>query len=91
MTLKVKKKSYLSDITNCLTSRGDQAFFFLFLFVCLFLKRGEKERQRHDRSLCTDVPPPSDKIGRREKNREKSLLPIFSEGGGTWTSVHRLA
>ena len=33
-------------------------------------------------SLCTDVRPPS------EKSREKSLLPIFSEGGGT--SVHRL-
>ena len=31
-------------------------------------------------SLCTDVPPPS------EKNREKS--PDFSEGGGT--SEHRL-
>ena len=26
------------------------------------------------------------KVGRREKNREKFLLPIFSEGGGT--SVH---
>ena len=33
-------------------------------------------------SLCTDVPPPSEKTG------EESLLPIFSEGGGT--SVHRL-
>ena len=30
-------------------------------------------------SLCTDVPPPSEKI---------SLLPIFSEGGGT--TVYRL-
>ena len=35
-------------------------------------------------SLCTDVPPPS------EKNREKSLFSrFFSEGGGT--SVHRLS
>ena len=32
-------------------------------------------------SLCTDVPSPSKKSG------EETLLPIFSEGGGT--SVHR--
>ena len=38
-------------------------------------------------SLCTDIPPvPQKKSG--EDKREESLLPIFSEGGGT--SVHRL-
>ena len=35
-------------------------------------------------SLCTDVPPPSEKLGRRDV----SLHLIFSEGGGT--SFHML-
>ena len=35
-------------------------------------------------SLCTDVPPPSEK-----KSGEETLFPIFSEGGGT--SVQRLS
>ena len=34
-------------------------------------------------SLCTDVPPPSEKNGRRVSSPD-----FFSEGGGT--SVHRL-
>ena len=47
-------------------------------------------------SLCTDVPPPSEKNLGNGRNgntiivgdSQTSLLPIFSEGGGT--SVHRL-
>ena len=55
MTLKVKKKSYLSDITNCLTPRGDQAFCFLFLFVCLFFLKSEGKKQRYEIKRVVEI------------------------------------